>query len=265
MDSIRKNTLNFTNDGEFTTSYLHLKENQLLQTQDLAPDEMSRRLNLLLEAINETAAENEILNKNLSKFLASLDLEPQQLSKEITQGLDKIQAIIQKENLSEIDETSMLINLHQKKIDELKKIREERQLKKKYEDLYNEYSLLQEKLNTLQGKVNNLTEIIVSSKEGNESESSNIIHKTTKLNDYKCVYKSLEDELANLKVTEDYAQNILGKYKQYMQTSGELADINESLSQYGDLPADILQAKAVVEQLEKRRQEVKRLLDEKMN
>ncbi|XP_074099502.1 uncharacterized protein LOC141527757 isoform X2 [Cotesia typhae] len=233
--------------------------------QEDTTDDIINKLKLLLNAIHEVSAENKVLERDTNKILSAIDLEPQSLSREVNTGLNKITAILRKENLTEIDENKLLINMERRKLDELKKSREDRDLKKKYEDLCNKYANIQDKFHYVQENVNSLNEFIVAKSKDNENDYANIVHKSTKLNDYNKALSAKEQELALMDIPHDYQNKILEKHKEYMQSAGELATINKSLSQYGDLPPDILQARAVVEQLEKKRQETKRLLEEKMH
>ncbi|XP_057318510.1 uncharacterized protein LOC130663355 isoform X1 [Microplitis mediator] len=273
MDLSKKTVMNSTslsNSSDYAgaTNYLFSSTqncSRLEFNQEDTTDDVINKLKYLLNAINEVSAENKILERESNKVLGSLDLEPQSLSRDVNTGLNKITAILRKENLTEINENTLLINMERRKLDELKKAREDRDLKKKYEELCNKYANIQDKFHYIQENVNSLNEFIIAKSKDSENDYTNLIHKSTKLNDYNETFNNLEQELAVMKVTDDYPNKILEKHKEYMQSAGELATINKSLSQYGDLPPDILQARAVIEQLEKRRQETKRLLEEKMH
>lgn len=119
-------------------------------------------------------------------------------------------------------------------------------------------------MNNVQEWVNTITEFVDSARDVNDREYSEIIHKATKLNDYRETAKTLEEELASLQIADDTPGRISEKYSRYLGLTGELAELNKTINQYGDLPADILQAKAAVEQKERRRMEVKNLLDNRM-
>lgn len=197
--------------------------------------------------------------------MSKLEIEPHLLSREVRDGLDKVAAILKKEDLAEVSEMALAINMERKKRNDISIAREDRELRKKYEELCSQYVNLEEKLHTVQEKVSSLTELINTSKLDEEIDYSEMIHNATKLNDYKKTCDNLDQELAEMQLTDDFPEKIISKYKQCMQSTGELAELNSFLSQYGYLPPDILEAKAYLEQQEKRRQEVKNKLDEKLN
>ncbi|XP_011299940.1 uncharacterized protein [Fopius arisanus] len=227
-------------------------------------EDSSYNVKPLLKGIHETCAENNALIKEWTPLLKTLDLESRSLTPKTTDHLEKVSGILKTEGLSSVDETHLTISCNRRRLDELQKSRIDRNLKRKYEDLCSRYARLEEKVKDAQKKVNFITDFVDSARELNEREYSEIIHKLTKLNEYRETVGNLENELAGLDVADDYPDRILEKYSRYLGATGELAELNKVINYYGDLPADILQAKAAVEQKEKRRLEVKNLLDERM-
>ncbi|XP_015112594.1 uncharacterized protein LOC107038183 isoform X2 [Diachasma alloeum] len=227
-------------------------------------DETKEKLEPLMKGIHETSAENNAFIKDSMALLKALDIEPRGLSPETTDRLDKVSLILKTENLASPDETLLTISRNRRRLDGIQTSRIDRNLKRKYEDLCSRYARLEEKVNNAQERVNFITDFVDSARECNEREYSEIIHKATKLNEYRETARNLENELARLDVADVYPDRILEKYSYYLGATGELAELNKIVNQYGELPADILQAKAAVEQKEKRRLEVKNLLDERM-
>ncbi|KOC68402.1 hypothetical protein WH47_03560 [Habropoda laboriosa] len=75
----------------------------------------------------------------------------------------------------------------------------------------------------------------------------NNISLSTKLGEYQQTVKKLESDLVDMQIEDLYPQKILNKYDKYLEMAGELAELNQCLRQYGDLPPNLLHAKALVE------------------
>lgn len=243
----------------------HIRPTQ--ENQDFpafSQEDVTQKLQILAKVMEETLAENNSLEKEIISLLKHMDIDPQSLSYETNTNLEKAGAILKNQNLSEFDESALLFNMEREKREQIVKGRNERALKRRYEELCTRYAKMQEKVMKVQEKVQIITDIIDCSRENSEVQYSETVQNATKLNDYKRVIDNLEEELAGMSMSDDGPEPILAKYKHCLGATGELAELTKSLNLYGDLPPDIRQAKAVVEQTEKRRQEIKYLLDKKM-
>ncbi|XP_063995780.1 uncharacterized protein LOC135173083 [Diachasmimorpha longicaudata] len=270
MDSMRKmnwhsstislNASSITGSQASTRSTYRPRDPQQIRQ----PDETKEKLEPLIKGIHETSAENNAFIKESMTLLKALDIEPRSLSPETNDQLDKVSVILKTENLAVLDETLLTISRNRRRLDDIQRSRIDRNLKRKYEDLCSRYARLEEKVNNTQERVSFITDFVDTAREFNEREYSDIIHKATKLNEYREAARNLENELCGLDVADDYPERILEKYSYYLGATGELAELNKTVNQYGELPADILQAKAAVEQKERRRVEVKNMLDERM-
>uniref|UniRef100_A0A6V7K5D7 Uncharacterized protein n=1 Tax=Bracon brevicornis TaxID=1563983 RepID=A0A6V7K5D7_9HYME len=261
---ISLNASSTTGSQASTRSTYRIRDNHTILQQPRELDEAREKRRLIFKAINETSAENNSIIKETSNFLKILDLEPKSLSSTTSDVLEKTCRIVRTENLKSADTTALTVSRLQSKRLNLEKSRIDRALKKKYEDLCEDYAKLEAKVNNAQEKVNFISDFVESGRDEIETEYSDMVHKATKLNEYREAARNLENELDELDINDDFPDRILEKYKKYLGATGELAELNKIIGQYGDLPTEILQARAVVEQKEKRRIEVKNLLDQRM-
>ncbi|XP_044009913.1 uncharacterized protein LOC122853481 [Aphidius gifuensis] len=235
---------------------------------------VNKKLDILLKVMQETLAENNFIEKEIINLLKFLEIDTQSLSYETNTGLEKAGVVLKNKNIIDFDETSLVVTMENDKCQEIIKTRNDRALKKIYEELCIKYSKIQDKVTKVQEKVQYICDIIDNERDfggggggdnkNSEYQYSEIIQNQTKLNDYKRIIDNLEKELIDMSIDNDGPDAILKKYKYCMGASGELAELTKSLNYYQNLPPDIRQAKAVVEQTEIKRQQVKYLLDKKM-
>lgn len=209
--------------------------------------EQQSLLQLLQRGILETNEENIAFGKEISPLLNKLNLESQSLPNDIKEGLQKVVLILRCEKLSDLDDVTLSIVSEKKKIKERKRQHNEKQLALLYDDLFRKYATFSKKLNRLQDAVNTVESFIESTQKEQEDIYCNRISLSTKLKEYQQTVEKLETDLIDMQIEDLYPQKILNKHHRYLEMLGELADLNQSLSQYGDLPANLLQAKALVD------------------
>lgn len=212
----------------------------------ILPEEQSL-LQILQRAILETNEEHIAFGKEILPLLDKLDLELQTLPNDIKEGLRKIALIMRFTKLSDFNDVTLNIVREREKIEEKKKQHEEKQLSLLHDDLFRKHNIFTKKLNTLQEAVNSVETFIKNAHKEQEDNYCNRISLAVKVNEYEQTIKKLEAELMDMQVEDIYPQKILNKYHRYLEMSGELAELNHCLSKYGDLPPNLLQAKALLE------------------
>ncbi|CAK9806209.1 hypothetical protein ANTQUA_LOCUS4761 [Anthophora quadrimaculata] len=232
--------------------------------EDISPEEQ-RLLQHLQKGILETSEENVTFAKEILPLLNKLNLEPQSLPNDIKEGLQKVALILRCEKLSDLDDIALSVVCERKKVEEKKRQYEEKQLALLYDDLFKEYAIFSKKLNRLQEAVNSLESFIEDSQKKQEDIYCSNISLSTKLGEYKQTVKKLESELIDMQIEDLYPKKILNKFDKYLEMTGELADLNQCLRQYGDLPPNLLQAKALVEVKQKEYHVLEKALLEKTN
>ncbi|XP_031832446.1 uncharacterized protein LOC116426918 [Nomia melanderi] len=204
-------------------------------------------LELVQRGISETTQENITFRKEIIPLLSTLNLEPQSLPNDIKEGLQKVALILRFEKLSDLDDIVLRIVCEERKIEERKKQREEKQLALLYDNLFRKYTKFSKKLSHLQEAVNTIEEFVKDSQKDQTDSYCNQVLLSTKLKEYKQTVEKLETDLTEMQIEDLYPQKILNKYNKYMEMCGELAELNQDLNQYGDLPPNLLQAKALIE------------------
>ncbi|KZC04177.1 hypothetical protein WN55_02066 [Dufourea novaeangliae] len=197
--------------------------------------------------ISETTEENVTFTKEILSLLSKLNLEPQSLPSDIKEGLQKVALILRFEKLSDLDDCALRIVCEEKKIQEKNKQRQEKWMASKYDSLFRTHAKLSKMVNQMQQNVNSLERSVEDSQKEQEDNYCNQVLWSTKLKEYKQTVEKLEAELTTMQIDDLYPQKILNKYDRYIELRGELAEVNQCLSQYGDLPPNLLQAKALLE------------------
>lgn len=217
----------------------------------------------LQKAISETTEENAAYTKEIASLLTKLNLDVKALPNDIKEGLEKLSSILKAEKLFEFDETALRVVRERKIIEEKRKQREEKQMSMKYDKLFKNCTRLQTKLAHLQDEVNSLENTVDAMEEDKNNIYCNQVFLSTKLQEYQQAVEKLEADLSNMQVDELYSEKILNKYKLYLEKSSRLADLNQSLAQYGDLPPNLLQAKLLVESKRKEYENLEQMFLEK--
>ncbi|XP_003706401.1 uncharacterized protein LOC100882854 [Megachile rotundata] len=212
----------------------------------ILPEEQSL-LQILQRAILETNEEHIAFGKEILPLLDKLNLEVQTLPNDIKEGLRKIALIMKFAKLSDFNDVTLNIVREREKIEEKRKQREEKQLSLLHDDLFRKHNIFTKKLNSLQEAVNSVESFIEDARKEQEDNYCNRVSLMVKLKEYEQTAKKLEAELMDMQIEDLYPQKILNKYHKYLEMSGELAELNQYLSQYGDLPPNLLQAKALLE------------------
>lgn len=213
---------------------------------EVLPEDQSL-LQILRRGMLETYEENTAFRKELLVLLSKLNLEPQNLPNDIKEGLQKIALILKHEKLSDTDYATLSIVSERKKIEEKKRIREEKHLALLYDKLFRKYSSFSKKLDQLQEAVTSLEGFIENSQKEQTDIYCNHASMCARLKEYQQTVENLETDITKMQIDHLYPKKILNKYYSYLEMLGELAELNQWLSQYGDLPPNLLQAKALVE------------------
>lgn len=195
--------------------------------------------------------------------MAKLNFDVKTLPNDIKEGLEKLSSILKAEKLFEFDETALRVVRERKNIEEKRRQREEKQMSMKYNKLFRNCTKLQTKLDHLQDAVDTLKNVIDTMDEDKNNMYCNKVFLSTKLKEYQQAVEKLEADLSDMQVDELYSEKILNKYKMYLEKKSRLADLNQSLAQYGDLPPNLLQAKLLVESKRKEYENLEQMFLEK--
>ncbi|XP_076279885.1 uncharacterized protein LOC143208871 isoform X2 [Lasioglossum baleicum] len=257
MDSMSEVPSSSQNDSvSSTTSNLKYRENSI-------SSEEQSLLEFVQKGITEMTDENITFQKDILPLLSELNLEPESLSSNIKDGLQKVASILKFEKLSDFDKTDLKIVYERKKVEEARRQWEEKQLALSYDNLYRKYTRFSAKLTDLQEVVNDIKELVEEGQKDEEDNRCNQVFLMTKLDEYKQTVKKLEVDLTKMQVDDLYPQNILNKYDRYLEMCGELSEIDKCLSQYGDLPPNLLQAKALLEAKRKEYETLEKIFSER--
>ncbi|EFN62911.1 hypothetical protein EAG_15804 [Camponotus floridanus] len=225
--------------------------------------EESLLLRHLQRGISETTEENITFTKEITNLLFKLHLEIKILPNDIKEGLEKLSLILNAEKLFEFDETVLRVIRERKIIEEKRRQQEEKRMSVIHDKLLRNCMKLQTKLNHLQDAVDSLQNTIDTTENEKHNLYCNKIFLSTKMKEYQQAVEKLETDLSDMQVDELYPEKILNKYKLYLEGTSKLADVNQSLAQYGDLPPNLLQAKLLLENKRKEYENLDRLFLEK--
>lgn len=230
--------------------------------ENVSAEELLRHLQ---RSILETTEENITFTKEFSSLLSNLDLEVKMLPNDLKEGLEKLSLILNAEKLFEFDETALRINRERKIIEEKRRLQKEKQMSMIYDKLLRNCMRLQTKLDHVQNEVDSLQNTVDTTEKDKNTLHCNKVFLSTKLKEYQQAVEKLETDLSDMQVDELYPEKILNKYKLYLESTIELADVNQSLVQYGDLPPNLLQAKLLLESKKKEYENLNQQLLEKTN
>lgn len=228
---------------------------------------MSAEESLLLQhlqrSISETTEESIASTKEIASLLFKLNLEVKVLPNDVKEGLEKLSLILNAEKLLEFDETALRVNGERKIIEKKKREQEEKRMSMIYDKLLRNCSRLQTKLDHLQDAVDSLQNTINATEKDKDTLYCNKMFLSTKLKEYQQAVEKLEIDINDMQIDELYPEKILNKYKLYLESTSKLADVNQSLAQYDDLPPNLLQAKLLLENKRKEYKNLEQLFLEK--
>ena len=230
---------------------------------DLLP-ELQEKLKLLTDGMNESLAENAALDEEMSAVLKDLGLDLNSLPIDIREDLDKVCDILKAEGLIDMNLTSLEIRKQQKETEARMKARAEAEFKLNYEEALRMEKRLQEKLDIVKKSVDSLESKFQAMHEDYKDEESERLLILSKLNTYKDTVMKMEKQLEELQVADFHPDIILKKSQVCMEKLRELAELDEYLSQYGELPPNLLQAKAVLESKKKELENIDRMIMERL-
>lgn len=211
------------------------------------------------KGISEATEENIAFTKEITNLLSKLNLEVKMLPNDIKEGLEKLSAILKTEKLSEFDEIALRVARERRIIEEKRQQREENQMSLVHDKLLGKCTRLYTKLDYIQEAVN-LLENAINTTEERDDLYCNKMFLSTKLKEYEQTVERLEADLDEMQVDEIYPEKILDKYKLYLEKKGKLADLNQTLDQYHDLPPNLLQAKILLEEKRKENEKLEQML-----
>lgn len=217
----------------------------------------------LLKGILETNQENIALTKEITNILSKLNLELKTLPNDIKEGLDKVVSIMKVEKILEFDEIAISIARQRREIEEKTRQREERRLLQMHNELCKNRARLLKKLDYLEESVHSLENTIVTGK--NDDLYCNMMFLSAKLKEYQETEKKLETDLNDMEVEELYPEKILEKHKLYLELLSDLANVNQFLDPYHDLPPNLTEAKLMLESKRKEFKELEQQIFHRMN
>ncbi|KYN05330.1 hypothetical protein ALC62_03614 [Cyphomyrmex costatus] len=228
----------------------------------MSADEVSL-LRDLQRAILETTEENAAYTKEMATLSAKLNLDVKTLPNDIKEDLETVSSILKAEKLFEFDEMTLQVVKERKIIEEKKWEREQKQMSIQYDKLFRNCTKLQTKLDHLQDAVDSLKNSIDVTEEDKNDMYCNKVFLSTKLKEYQQAVEKLETDLSKMQVDEFYSEKILNKFKLYLEKTSRLADLNQSLAKYENLPPNLLQAKLLLESKRKEYEELEQIFLEK--
>lgn len=206
-----------------------------------------------------TAEENVTCKKKITSLLSKLDLDIRTFPSDIKEALEKWALILRNERLPAFDEAALRVAREQQFMRRMRQQREEKQMSLMYNKLLKNCATLQGKLNVLQSAI----EALECTVDGTEKDKDNMycsnVFLSAKVKEYQQAIEKLESDLSDMQVDELYPETILNKYKTYLQETNKLADLQQSLAQYDELPPNLLEAKMLVENKRKEYKNVEQL------
>lgn len=204
-------------------------------------------LRYLQRGISETTEENITFTKEITSLLSKLNFNVKTLPNDIKEGLEKFSLILKAEKLSEFDETALCVVKERKIIEEKRQQREEKKMSLIHDKLLRSCIKLQTRLDHLQDAVDSLNNTLDIIGKDKDNLYCNKVFLSTKMEEYQQAVNKLETDLNDMQIDELYPEHILNKYKLYLENLGKLTDLNKPLTQYNDLPPNLLQAKLLLE------------------
>lgn len=213
----------------------------------------------LQRGISETTEENVVFTTEITSLLSKINFDIKTLPNDIKEALEKLALILKSQRLLEFDETALRVAKEQKIIREKKQQREEKQMSLIHDKLLKNIMKLHAKLDHLQSTVVTLKDTIDHIDKDKDNLYCNKVFLSTKLKEYQQAVEKLETDLSSMQIDDLYPEKILNKYNLYLERKGKLANLNESLAQYGELPPNLLQAELLMKSKKKEYEKLKQL------
>ncbi|KYN45052.1 hypothetical protein ALC56_00526, partial [Trachymyrmex septentrionalis] len=250
-------SLSLCNDSVFiTTDVAKCQEGNTSAEEDSLRQDLQR-------ASLEIMEENFACVKEMTTLLAKLDLKLNTLSNDIKEGLEQLSSILEAEKLSEFDETSLRVIRERKIIEKIRREREEKQMSVQHDKFFRNFTKLKTKIKHMHDEIDALMNSMDVIEKDKNDVYCNKIFLSTKLNEYEQTLKKLESELKDMGVDESFSEKIWDKYILYLEKTSRLVELNQSLTQYEDLPPNLLQAKLLVESKRKEYEKLEQIFLEK--
>ncbi|XP_046752082.1 uncharacterized protein LOC124414935 [Diprion similis] len=230
------------------TNYMSAKNTTLEKTADQENEQLN--LSHLKKAIDETEAEDTALGNEILELLKELDIQPDTFPEDVKESLKDVSMIVKEYGLSDVDETSLLISMESKKIHDKKQQLLERESKTKYKQLLHRHSLLQKELCDLKGNVSFITNSVAKIEDDIKNDDISCKSQTTKLDKYDELACKMETGHDSLGLEKFEPKEILDKYRRFIALKDRLAELDQTLAPYSDLPPNLLQARALLESKE---------------
>lgn len=214
------------------------------------------KLQHLRTAIAETSTEDASLTKEIQELMNNMEISRQAMAVDVRENLEKVTIVLRSEGLSETDETTLILAVDGSRVREKKEQRINHAMIVKYQELLRRHSVLEDKLNYLRKKVGSINNSITENEVEYKNEHSGYELLTSKLVEYNATVGTLETEIVSLKLEQLGPDATLDKFDKFMGRKTQLADIEVALTQYRDLPPNLLEAKALLENKQREYNEV---------
>ncbi|KAL7296387.1 hypothetical protein TKK_0010400 [Trichogramma kaykai] len=251
MDSIREMDSILSNISSIPAESNHEDSDQIIKH--------------LLDAVSDINTENSSLGNEIIELLSAFKFDIKSMSADLKDNSQTASAILKSEGLSSIDYNALKLCMEKRKVHEQMKAREERLFKAKYNAAFAKYNMLQEKLNKIQEEVKQIeTNLQLKSSQDENAESVRILW-SNRLLDYKNAITKLEEELEAIQFQDIRIDETLKKSSLLLDKVNDLAQLNNELEKYENLPTNLLQAKYVLENKKRELEEIENLIHDKMN
>lgn len=215
-------------------------------------------LSIIDQGIVENTEENIALKKEILSLFSIVNIDSNSFSNDIKEDLRRVVSILNYEELIDMNDIALEICMENKKIKQYQEQRSNTKFSCEYDIVFSKSKSTIKKSNELQEVVKSLEKMIEDFQECQESSDANEILLKKKLMDYESTVENLEKELDEKQLEKYDTDGILNEYHQYLNLKGELAELNENLGRYRDLPPNLLQAKGL---FETKQQEYQRVQD----
>ncbi|XP_015181746.1 PREDICTED: uncharacterized protein LOC107069180 [Polistes dominula] len=231
-------------DYEYEYEYINTKlENDKLYGENDA-------LQKLRKGLEECKKENVACEKELSAFYR-LQIEPQTVDKSKNEELSKSLMIMRSEEMSSLSKTSLDIIKRRKNIADMEYNISLKEINMELNFLNGRIGSLQNEINSIQKAVQSTVGFVSNAEKDLEDFSSQDVIMKMKLKEYNQTLEKLTATLDNLKIHDLQVHLITEKYKQYLAMIEENIKLDNILSEYHDLPPNLLEAKVILEKKQK--------------
>lgn len=231
-------------DYEYECQYVNTKlENDKLHGENDA-------LQTLRKGLEECKKENIAYEKELSNFYR-LHIEPQTVDESKNEELNKSLMIMRSEEMSSLSKTSLEIIKRRKNVANMEYNISLKEINMELNFLNGRIGSLQNEISSMLKIVQSTVDFVSNAEKDLEDFSSQEVIMKMKLKEYNQTLENVTAKLDNLKVDNLQLHLIIEKYKQYLAMVEENIKLDNILSEYHDLPPNLLEAKIILEKKQK--------------